>query len=258
VLPAGDVTRTVVVDGMSRTYLLHVPAAYNGRAAVPLLLDFHSIAVSSSYERGHTTFPAVTDAEGVVMAFPQGASGPLGAAWNVGPCCVADVDDVKFSLAVVADIESVACIDTARVYATGFSMGGGMAYTLACEASEVFAAIAPSAFDMTEEALPDCKPKRGITVIAFRGTSDNIVRYAGGPSSLVQGMPVTFLGAQGTFQKWGELDQCAGTASASDANGCSRYSGCKDAADVILCTSSGGQDFADATFAWPILKAHSL
>jgi polyhydroxybutyrate depolymerase len=195
----------------------------------------------------------------VVTAFPQGQNGPLGAAWNVGPCCVANVDDVKFSRAVVADIESVACIDASRVYAVGFSMGGGMDYTVACQAADLFAAIAPAAFDLTQEGLVDCKPTRSITVISFRGTMDPLVKYTGGASSTVPGMPVTFLGAQGTFQQWAQFDQCVGDPSSPDANGCSRYSGCKDGADVILCTKNGGgQDFADATFAWPILRAHSL
>ena len=39
-------------------------------------------------------YPAQTDAEGVIMAFPSGKPGPSGGAWNVGPCCVAGVDDV--------------------------------------------------------------------------------------------------------------------------------------------------------------------
>jgi polyhydroxybutyrate depolymerase len=87
--------------------------------------------------------------------------------------------------------------------------------------------------------------------------NDPIVRYSGGASSLVSGMPVTFLGAKGTFQKWAELDQCTGQASTADAAGCSRYSGCKDGVDVILCTDAGGQAFPDASFAWPILRAHT-
>ena len=42
----------------------------------------------------------------------------------------------------------MACVDPKRVYAAGFSMGGGMAHYLACHAADVFAAVAPSAFDL--------------------------------------------------------------------------------------------------------------
>jgi len=85
------------------------------------------------------------------------------------------------------------------------------------------------------------------------------VPYDGGPSSVVPGMPVTFLGAQGTFQKWAQLDQCPGTPSAPDGNGCSTFSNCQGGVEVVLCTKQGGgQDQANATIAWPVLKRHTL
>ena len=103
-----------------------------------------------------------------------------------------------------AQVSTMACIDPKRVYAVGFSMGGGMAHYLACHAADVFAAVAPSAFDLLQENVGDCRPARPITVISFRGSADNLVPYDGGPSAVVPGMPVTFLGAQATFQKWAE------------------------------------------------------
>jgi polyhydroxybutyrate depolymerase len=200
----------IQVGGMTRSYILHVPTKYDGSQPVPLVVDFHPLGGSGSSERMGSPYPAQTDAEGVVMAFPTGLSGPSGGAWNVGPCCVANADDVAFARALVADVEQSACIDPKRVYAVGFSMGGGMSHYIACHAADVFAAVAPAAFDLLEENVGDCKPPRPISVISFRGSSDPIVPYAGGPSSVVAGMPVTFLGAVGTFQKWAELNQCTG------------------------------------------------
>jgi polyhydroxybutyrate depolymerase len=261
-LPAlnpGDITRTVRVGSTSRSYVLHLPTAYDGSKPAPLLVDFHANGGSGSLERSTSPYPAVTDAEGVVMAFPTGLPGPMGSAWNVGPCCVADVDDVGFARALVADAKTVACIDAKRIYATGVLTGGGMAYYLACNAADVFAAIAPAGFDLVQETVADCKPARRISVISFRGTAAQLVPYAGGASSFVPGMPVTFLGAQGTFQKWAELDQCAGAASSPDSNGCSSYANCQDGVEVLLCTKQGGGDEAGkATVAWPVLKRHRL
>ena len=71
------------------------------------------------------------------MAFPTGLPGPSGNAWNIGPCCVATVDDVAFIKALVGQLRATTCIDPKRVYATGFSMGGGMAHYLACHAADV-------------------------------------------------------------------------------------------------------------------------
>jgi polyhydroxybutyrate depolymerase len=206
-----------------------------------------------------SAYPAQGGPEGGIMAFPSGLAGPSGAAWNIGPCCVANVDDVAFAKAVVAQISATACIDPKRVYAAGFSMGGGMAHYLACHAADVFAAVAPSSFDLLQENIGDCQPPRPITVISFRGSADNLVPYDGGPSAVVPGMPVTFLGAQATFQKWADIDQCSGSPPAPDSNGCSTYSNCQGGVEVVLCTKQGGgQEQGNAAVAWPVLKRHPL
>ena len=253
-----DTTHTVQVGAASRSYLLHVAPAYDGTRPVPLVIDFHGIGASGSDERGTSPYPAVLDPEGVVMAFPDGLRGPAGTGWNVGPCCVAGADDVAFARALVAQIQTIACIDPDRVYAAGVLTGGGMAHYVACHAADVFAAVAPAAFDLLEENVTDCNPPRPITVVSFRGTADSRVPYAGGPSSLVQGMPLTFLGAQATFEAWARIDQCVGAASPPDADGCSSYAGCQGGVEVILCTKEGGREEpGDARIAWPVLRRHT-
>ena len=259
-LQPGDTMETVQVGADSRRYVLHVPTTYDGSKPVPLLVDFHALSSSGAQQQGISPYPAQTDPEGAVMAFPTGLGGPSGAAWDVGPCCVTgDADDVAFVRALVAKISTMACIDPKRVYAAGVYIGGGMAQYLACNAANVFAAVASSSFDLIQETVGACQPPRPITVINFRGTADALVPYAGGPSSVVPGMPVTFLGAQGTFQKWAEIDQCTGAPSAPDSNGCSTYSNCNGGVEVVLCTmQGGGQDASNGSIAWPLLKRHPL
>jgi polyhydroxybutyrate depolymerase len=258
-LPAGDTSVSLKVGSLTRSYVLHVPTAYTGRQAVPLLVDFHSIGSSGWGELSSSRYPAVTDPEGVIIAFPDGLKGPAGAAWNMGPCCVVDVDDVAFTRAVVADVAKSACIDSKRVYAVGELTGAGLVHYLACHAADVLAAVAPADLDLLEENVADCKPTRPISVISFRSTSISRVPYEGGPSSLVPKMPVTFLGARATFERWAQLNGCSGSASPEDANGCSSYSGCRAGVDVVLCTVVGNtESSANPGVAWPLLKRHSL
>ncbi|HEX6278333.1 MAG TPA: PHB depolymerase family esterase [Polyangiaceae bacterium] len=255
----GDSNRTIVVGSVNRSFILHVPPAYEGREPAPLVLDFHGMGESAASERSSSPYPATLDASGVVMAFPEGLRGPAGLAWNVGPCCVADVDDVAFARAVVAEVQKLACIDATRVYAVGVLTGGGMAHYLACHAADLFAAVSPAAFDLLEENVDDCRPARPIGVVSFRGTADMRVPYAGGASSLVPGMPITFLGARATFDKWAEIDGCTGAASPADENGCSTHSACAGGAAVVLCTAEGGREGpGDPSIAWPILERHTL
>ncbi|MES1209155.1 MAG: PHB depolymerase family esterase [Pseudomonadota bacterium] len=258
-LPPGDTNRIVQVSAASRSYVLHVPPAYDGTRAAPLVVDFHGIGETGTSELASSPYPALLDGQGVIMAFPDGLKGPAGTAWNVGPCCVANVDDVAFARALVAQVATIACVDLRRVYAVGVLTGGGMAHWAACRAADVFAAAAPAAFDLLAENVNDCTPQRSITVIAFRGTADPRVPYAGGASSLVPGMPITFLGAQGSFAAWARIDGCTGGPSATDANGCASYAGCQGAAEVTLCTKQGGQDDpGDPSVAWPVLARHTL
>ncbi len=259
-LKSGDTTKKITVGSLSREYILHVPTAYTGSAAVPLVVDFHPIGGSDTAWRTGSPYPAVIDKEGVISAFPNGQPSPnLGNAWNVEGCCVANVDDIAFAKAVVADIEKVACIDAKRVYAVGFSMGGGMSNYIACHAADVFAAVGPAAFDLTQQNVTNCKPARPITVVEWRGTADNVVPYAGGHSALVTGMAIDFLGAVGTFQKWASLDGCTGSASAADSNNCQTYSQCSAGVQVTLCTATGGgHAAANASVVWPMLKKYTL
>lgn len=258
-LNPGDSNRTLVVDGVTRSYVLHVPASYDGTKPTPLVVDFHGIGGTGKSERSNSPYPAVLDPAGVVMAFPDGSKGPAGTAWNVGPCCVANVDDLAFARALVAQVRGLACVDAKRVYAVGVLTGGGMAHYLACRAGDLFAAVAPAGFDLLAENVNDCLPPRPVTVISFRGTVDSRVPYEGGYSSLVPGLPLTFLGAQATYEKWAEIDGCVGAASPMDSNGCSAYSGCNGGAEVMLCTQQGGADEpGDPSISWPVLARHSL
>jgi len=257
-LKAGNTTRTVQVGGKTRSYVLHIPAKYDGAKPAALVVDFHGLGGTASGEVTGSPYPAQTDPDGAVMAFPAGLSGSLGTSWNLGTCCV-DADDVGFTRALVADTEKVACIDPKHVYAVGFSLGGGMTQYLGCEAADLFAAVAPAAADLVQETVGMCKPARPITVITFRGTADGNVKYTGGSVSPNASMPLTGLGAKASFDKWAQIDQCTGAASPEDKNGCASYTTCAGGAEVILCTKQGGgHEPGNASVGWPVLKRHAL
>jgi polyhydroxybutyrate depolymerase len=258
-LQHGDSSGTLQWGGQARTYVLHVPPGYTGQSPVPLVLDFHYILGTAQGEENVSGYASLADQEGFLVAFPQG----IDDAWNIGPCCTTSrtVDDVGFARALVTQLKGQACIDPKRVYAVGFSMGGGMSDYLACNAADVFAAVAPSSFDLLTASEEPCTPSRPITEISFRGTADPVVPYAGGASMPPNGLNVTihFLGAVGTFQRWAQIDQCTGSPSAADSNGCQTYSQCGQGAEVTLCTiQGGGHSPGSAQQGWAMLKKHPM
>jgi polyhydroxybutyrate depolymerase len=243
---------------MDRSFILHVPAGYTGKNPVPLVLDWHGLGSSGASQEMVSGYKALSDQEGFIVAWPNGTEN----AWNIGKCCTSSpVDDLGFARAIVADIQRRACIDPKRVYSTGYSMGGGMSFYLACNAADIFAAVAPSAFDLLAEDEEPCKPSRAISVIAFRGTSDPIVPYKGGSSMPPNGLNVTihFLGAEATSKKWSELNECSGMAMASANGACQTYSQCNEGTEVTLCTKQGGgHDPGDAKQGWEFMKKHPM
>ncbi|WP_290736598.1 MULTISPECIES: PHB depolymerase family esterase [unclassified Fibrobacter] len=248
---------SVTVDGKQRTFIMHIPSAYKGDKPVPLVIDYHPIGGSGNGEFGSSPYKAKTDPEGVITLYPDGTSKPggMGNGWNVGPCCSND-DDVKFSYAMIDKLKEIACIDPQRIYATGFSMGGGMSNHVACMMSDVFAAVAPAAMDLNKTNSAACKMSRPISVINFRGTNDPVCKYQGGDSGFNDGL--NFLGAEGTFKFWGEKNGCTG-APTKNSNGCDEYSNCQDGVKVVLCTKQGGgHDYGDASIGWPFLKQFTL
>jgi polyhydroxybutyrate depolymerase len=258
-LAIGDNDRTMVVGDTTRSYLVHLPANYAGTSPVPLVLDFHPLAGTSQVAADSSGYRELGEQEGFIVAWPQG----IDQAWNIGPCCTTSrtVDDLGFARALVQQLEHDACIDVKRIYAVGVAMGGGMAHQLGCNAADVFAGIAPSAFDLLAESEQPCHPTRPLTEMSFRGTADPLVPYDGGTVQAPNGLNVTMtlLGAVGTFQRWAELDQCTGSPSAEDSNGCSTYSSCAGGVEVTLCTTQGGgMAWGPADVSWPMLKRHPM
>jgi polyhydroxybutyrate depolymerase len=255
----GDTDLMISVGGMMRRYIMHIPPMYDGKTPLPMVIDWHPLTQTADYERGASGYAALGDKEGFVTLFPDGINN----AWNIGPCCTMSrmVDDLGFAKAMVEKMRTDACIDMKRVYSVGYSMGGGMSHYLGCNAADIFAAIAPAAFDLLEESEEPCKPARPITEITFRGTADPIVPFMGGASTPPVAYPldpIHFLGAEGTFKRWSELDMCTGDPEMG-TGGCKTYKQCAAGVEVTLCIKQGGgHETGDPDVGWAELKKFSL
>ena len=188
---AEDRAHALKVGAGMRRYLLHVPNALPAEAPAALVIVLHGGGGSPDSAAAQTGFNAEADARGFLVAYPAGSdrSRPLLKAlgksgfltWNAGACCgyalEQGMDDVGFIRAMVADIAQVRPIDPKRIYATGISNGGMMAYRLACAASDLVAAVGVVSGVVVEAP---CEPDFPVAVIDFHGTADANVPIAGG------------------------------------------------------------------------------
>lgn len=231
--------------GTTRTYRLHVPPSYNGTTPMALVLNFHGWGSDAAGQQLFSAMDDTADANGFVVVYPEGTENGddslirTGRSFNGGgPCCGTalndNIDDVGFTRAIVEDLGTRGCLDTSRIYATGMSNGGYMAHRLACEASDLVAAVAPVAGVSGLDGA-DCAPGRGVSVMHFHGTGDTIAGYEGG------GL-VDAAGVVETHEAWIARNGCTGTPSVTFENGsavCETVDQCRDGATVTLCTIAG-------------------
>ena len=178
--------RTLRLGGIKRSYELHLP---NGRAPsqpAALVLVFHGGGGNAANAARTSAMDAKADREGFIAVFPNGSGllpgARLGLTWNAWWCCGAAIqnqaDDVAFVRALVDAVAREYPVDRKRIYATGLSNGGMLAYRLGCEAGDLFAAIAPVAGALNSE---ECGEGPKVSVIAFHGMADKHVLFEGGP-----------------------------------------------------------------------------
>jgi len=244
--------QSLVINGVERTYILHIPPSYDASKPVPLVLVFHGITLDANEMIRISGFNDQSDAVGFVVAYPN-ASGAQ-RSWNGGHCCgesaANNVDDVGFVRALIGQLTTLVNIDTKRVYATGFSNGAIMVYRLACELSNQIAAIGPVSATQAEEDLPGCQPERSIPVIHFHGTDDDPNPYNGGETA----GGAHFIPVIEAIHFWAERNGCPTQSQQTESGNIFHdfYSPCKSGATVELYTVEGGKH------AWPGGEAVSL
>jgi len=175
---------TLASGGRERALRLRLPSGYRPDRTWPLVLVFHGFGGSAESAQAGFGFDRIADAQGVVVAYPQGTdSGTGGKGWSTfgRRAGAAGVDDVVFVRDALDLVGTRVCVDTRRVFATGMSNGGGMAALLACRLADRVAAVAPVAG--AYYPIPGgCRPSRPVAVLAFHGAGDVVVPFAGDPA----------------------------------------------------------------------------
>ena len=238
----GSTTRTLSVAGRDRTVIVHIPTGYSDSSKVPLVLNMHGSGTTAADQEAFTAMDGTADSNGFIVAYPQGliAEGS-GFDWNVpGEPLVGDksvpagsADDVTFLTTLVHVLEQKYCIDSNRVYATGFSGGSRIASQLACDASSTFAAIAPVSGLRHPAPCPTTRP---VPILAFHGSADPVDPYNGnGEAYWTYSVPRA-------AKDWALQDGCSTSATTSQpATGTTltRYSECGGGAGVELYSIAG-------------------
>lgn len=243
----GDHDFSLVHDGLTRTCKIHVPASYDGRTHVPLLLVFHGHWGTGESMRKLTLngFDQLSDIDCFIAVYPDGIKKSWNDGGGVSPASKKNIDDVGFIKALIENLARHFNIDPNRVYATGISNGAYFSYRLGCELSDIIVAIAPVAGTMPEIISSRCNPVHPLAVIISHGTKDPYAVYEGGKTA--EGRIV--LSAEDTARYWARKNSCdliPVIKNISDSFGDGTtvtqtwYRNCRENADVMLYTIHGG------------------
>jgi len=202
------VTRTAA----GREYALDVPPQVALGKPVPLVVLLHGYGATGQGQATYFGLDAQVAKRGFLLAKPDGTRDTDGSGkryWNAFPACCASVadsspvDDVAFLMALVNDVESAYPVDPDRVYLIGHSNGAFMAYRMACDHAETFAAVVALA-GAVEPSL--CHPSRPVSVAVVHGTQDHVIKVEGGETRRDR----PYVSLADTVDFWMKADHCAG------------------------------------------------
>jgi poly(3-hydroxybutyrate) depolymerase len=227
---------SITAANMQRRYILSVPTNYDNKHAYRLVISFHQRDGNDIQNYSWQYYGLLPLANNTtIFVAPNGqlngapcagtGNGETGCGWP-NP----NNSDLALADAVVAQIEASFCVDTNRIFATGWSFGGAMSYETACArplgaTNGYLRAIAVYSGSAQITAGP-CPPHNPVAYYASHGTNDNVLPYAGGVS-----MAQSFATANGCT--WAAPTQATGS------HVCTNLAGCMSGYPVEFCSFVG-------------------
>lgn len=220
---------SVSVGGQTRTFVLVVPETYAATKKYPLVLAFHGDGGTGASFRAYYKFETYSG-EDALVAYLDG----LGQTWEIER--LAPNPDVDFAMATIDAIKAKVSIDTARVFATGWSNGGFFVNRLACMKSTSIRAISSHAGGAVYESdankphpkypngFPKCPGEDKVPAFITHGLSDPAVEPASGDFSA---------------SYWAYVNGCQDSRAATTPSPCMAHAGCPADKPVVYCPISG-------------------
>ena len=169
-------SQTIDVDGVERSYLIHVPENLPEGVDVPVVIALHYLGCTASQFESLTYFSLKADQEGFIAVYPQG----IGNSWNAGSCCDPaaneGVDDIGFITELIDTLIEEYPVDSEKVFLAGFSNGAILGYALAQVLSEKIAGYAAVGGLLAMEVDP---PAHSVPIMHIHALDDGSVNING-------------------------------------------------------------------------------
>lgn len=204
-----------------REYHAAPPPGWDGASPLPVLLHFHGWGRRSPGVLRNRRVAEAAAENGALLLAPQG----LGRSWSFWS---EDSRDSDFALAVLADAATRWPIDRDRLYVSGFSYGGAMAWRLACDKGAI-ATFLPIAGTLWRE--DDCEEP--VRLSHVHGLKDTVMDYPFGPDGE----------EEAAVSLWVAENECRAEPDERVREGvfdCRRWTSCGSGMPIELCTHPYG------------------
>jgi predicted esterase len=169
--PTSNDGLAISVGGANRTYNLRIPDDYDTNHPYRLIVSYHWLGgTANDVSNGSSMAKAwygLWDlaAASTIFVAPQG----VGNAWPN-----ASGQDVEFSRQLLIQLGNQLCVDQSRILAEGFSMGGSMAYAMACALGDTLRGVAVHSGGAMSGCVAHSKP---VAYFMTHGTNDSVCVY---------------------------------------------------------------------------------
>jgi poly(3-hydroxybutyrate) depolymerase len=220
-------TITIQSNG-NRSYILRVPDNYDNTHPYRLIIAYHWLGgtaqdVANGSWASETPYYGLWNLanDSTIFVAPVGLGSGSSTGW-----ANTNGEDVALTDAVLAQVEGDLCIDTSRIFATGFSYGAGMSYAIACARPDVFRGVVLYSGAQLSGCSGGTKP---IAFYASHGLSDGVLNISMGRSLRDHFVSVNGCTAQNAPEP----------APGSGAHTCTTYQGCSAGHPVTWCAFDG-------------------
>ncbi|MEM6668186.1 MAG: hypothetical protein AAF661_03120 [Pseudomonadota bacterium] len=209
-----------------RSYRYRLPKSWDGGSALPVLIHFHGADRNGLHVLRNRQVNSGPLDLGVVLVGADGRKIGRGKvtgrdwSWRAD-----DLEDVRFTDAIVEDLAQRLPIDRSRIYLSGYSNGGGLVYRIACERGPKYAAYLPIAGRPLEMPPETCKAGPA-QIFAVHGTTDAVFKF---PAAWRRGE---------VLPSWRRLSSCAAKPDQTETwyvYTCRHWSSCAKGGGASLC-----------------------
>ena len=148
----GAPLQSVTVNGLERSFILHVPATYDPNRPHELIFAFHGRTNSNAQVQQYFGLEAAFP--NALILYPQGIQLATGFTWADPGDAPENLRDYALFDELLRVTQLMYCVDASRVYAVGHSLGGYFAADLGCARATSVRAVALLGAGVQARAAP--------------------------------------------------------------------------------------------------------